>query len=270
MTTQQTIETRDGAGDDARARLLAGLPVTERELPLAGVATALLEGGAGPPVVLLHGPAASAAHWLRVIPGLAATHRVIAPDLPGHGASALTDGAELDAERMLAWLGALIERTCAAAARAGRLRAGRRRRRALRRRARPTASRGLVLVDALGLAPFAPAPAFHRALDAFLTGPGEDTHDALWQHCALDLDALRARMGAQWEPFRAYNVDRARTPSVLAALGAAMAHFGMPAIPPRSSTASPCAPRSSGAATTSRRRSPSPRPRARGTAGRCG
>jgi FAD/FMN-containing dehydrogenase/pimeloyl-ACP methyl ester carboxylesterase len=230
MTTQQTMETRDGAGDDARARLLAGLPVTERELPLAGVATALLEGGAGAPVVLLHGPAASAAHWLRVIPGLAATHRVIAPDLPGHGASALADGAELDAERMLAWLGALIERTCAAppvlvgyalgGAVAARFAA-----------AQPDRLAGLVLVDALGLAPFAPAPAFHQALEAFLTEPGEASHDALWQHCALDLDALRAHMGPQWEPFRAYNVDRVRTPSVLGALGAAMAHFGMPAIP---------------------------------------
>ena len=45
--------------DRARARverLLAGMPVTERRLQLAGVSTAVLEGGDGPPVVLLHGP----------------------------------------------------------------------------------------------------------------------------------------------------------------------------------------------------------------------
>ena len=40
---------------EARARLLAGIPVGERRLTLAGVSTAVLEGGAGPPLVLLHG-----------------------------------------------------------------------------------------------------------------------------------------------------------------------------------------------------------------------
>ena len=43
------------AGEDARARLLSGLPVTERRLQLAGVSTAVLEGGDGPPMVLLAG-----------------------------------------------------------------------------------------------------------------------------------------------------------------------------------------------------------------------
>ena len=113
VTQAQTQErrSRPPVGDDARERLLAGLPVTERRLQLAGVSTAVLEGGDGPPVVLLHGPSGYAAHWMGVIPGLVATHRVIAPDLPGHGASEVADGA-LDAARVLEWLGALIERTC--------------------------------------------------------------------------------------------------------------------------------------------------------------
>ena len=38
-------------------------------------------------------------------------------------------------------------------------------------------------------------------------------------------------MGERWEPFEAYNLDRARTPAVQAALGALMEQFGMPAIP---------------------------------------
>ncbi len=38
-----------------RDRLLEGLPVTERRLDMAGVSTSLLEGGEGPPIVLLHG-----------------------------------------------------------------------------------------------------------------------------------------------------------------------------------------------------------------------
>ena len=87
----QELPSRPSAGDDARERLLATLPVTERRLQLAGVSTAVLEGGDGPPVVLLHGSSGYAAHWMSVIPGLVADHRVIAPDLPGHGASRWTD-----------------------------------------------------------------------------------------------------------------------------------------------------------------------------------
>ena len=61
------------------------MPVTERRLEFAGISTAVLEGGDGPPVVLLHGPGEYAAKWMRVIPDLVTTHRVVAPDLPGHG-----------------------------------------------------------------------------------------------------------------------------------------------------------------------------------------
>jgi hypothetical protein len=102
---------RPAAGDVARQRMLAGLPVGERRLQLAGVSTAVLEGGEGPPVVLLHGPGEFAAKWMRVIPDLVTTHRVIAPDLPGHGTSEVTEG-QLDADRIFAWLAELIERTC--------------------------------------------------------------------------------------------------------------------------------------------------------------
>ena len=111
--TQGDVEQRGGrpGGDAARERLLAGLPVTERHVEAAGIATVALEGGDGPPVLLLHGPAGSAAHWMRVIPDLVTAHRVVAPDLPGHGASGMPD-APLDGDRMIAWLGELIERTC--------------------------------------------------------------------------------------------------------------------------------------------------------------
>jgi 2-hydroxy-6-oxonona-2,4-dienedioate hydrolase len=45
--------------------------------------------GAGPPVVLLHGGYGSWTHWLKNIDALAAFYRVIAPDLPGLGDSAM-------------------------------------------------------------------------------------------------------------------------------------------------------------------------------------
>jgi pimeloyl-ACP methyl ester carboxylesterase len=91
--------------------------------------------------------------------------------------------------------------------------------------------RRLVLVDTFGLRPFQPAPAFGVALSTFLAQPSERTHADLWQHCAFDLDALRQRLGERWQPFEAYNLDRARTPGVQAAVAALMEHFGMPAIP---------------------------------------
>ena len=165
MNTQHAVkeQTRRSAGDDPRERLLAGMPVTERHLQLAGVSTAVLEGGAGPPVVLLHGPGEYGAKWMRVIPELVKTHRVIAPDLPGHGASALVGGV-MGADRVLAWLEELIERTCLSRpALVGQILGG-----AIAARfasERSDRLRRLVLVDALGLAPFAPTPGVRAGPD---------------------------------------------------------------------------------------------------------
>ena len=92
--------------------------------------------------------------------------------------------------------------------------------------------RGIVLVDTLGLVPFAPGPGFGAALNESLAQPSDSTHDLLWRQCALDLEGLRARMGERWGPFRAYNVENASRPSTMAALGALMEQFGAPAIEP--------------------------------------
>lgn len=214
---------------DARSLLLAGLPVTEKRLALAGVSTAVLEGGAGTPLVLLHGPGEYGAKWLRVVPALVGGYRVIAPDLPGHGASTVDDGA-LDVEGVLAWLDALIARTCTEPpVLVGQIVGGAI---AARYAARPGARiRALVLADALGLAPFQPAPEFGRALMTFSAHPTDENHDRLWQRCAHDLAALREDMGEDWSALRAYNLDRARAPHVQAAVQGLMQHFGMPAIP---------------------------------------
>lgn len=84
-------------------------------------------------------------------------------------------------------------------------------------------------MDALGLVPFDPAPDFGVALNDFLSQPTAASHDRLWQHCALDLDTLQRRWGERWDDFRAYNVDRAQTPSVQSSMRALMATFGGPA-----------------------------------------
>ena len=212
-------------GDEARRRLLSDLPVAERRLLLAGVSTAVLEGGEGPPVVLLHGPMANATHWMRIIPGLVATHRVIVPDLPGHGASEVTDPVPLDARRVTHWLAELIAETCAMPPiLVGQTLGGAI---AIRFAIEPHARLGaLVLVDTLGLAPFQPTPEFGLALSTFLAGPTESTHTNLWQHCAFDLEALRHRVGKRWQQFEAYNLDRAREPDVQRAVAALMEQFG--------------------------------------------
>jgi pimeloyl-ACP methyl ester carboxylesterase len=221
---------RTRASDSARARVLAGLPVTERALLLNGVSTAVLEGGTGAPIVLLHGPSGYAAHWLRVIPGLARTHHVIAPDLPGHGASASCETVP-DNDALLGWLDDLIECTCSTPPIVvGQTLGG-----AIAARFASEWSsrlRALVLVDTLGLTPFQPLPEFGSALEAFLSAPAAQTHDRLWSQCAFDLPTLRSRLGDQWESLKAYNVACARTPGRLAAVAELMKQFGIPAIPP--------------------------------------
>ncbi len=222
-------QARDISTTGHRARLLAGVPVAERRLRLAGIDTPVLEGGDGSPVVLLHGPGGNGAHWVRTLPNLVTTHRPIAPDLPGQGESQL-DGVALDAETVLTWLDELIAATCETpptvvgyglgGAIAARFAA-----------AHPDRLGRLVLVDTLGLVPLEPAPDFGAALHGFLEQPNADTHERLWRHCARDLDGLRARMGERWDAFESYNLDRARTPAVAEALGALMAQFGGPSIP---------------------------------------
>jgi pimeloyl-ACP methyl ester carboxylesterase len=229
MTDVSDATTQPLTGERARGQLLSGLPVTERRLDLAGVSTAVLEGGDGPSVVLLHDPSEYAAKWFRVIPDLVRTHRVVAPDLPGHGTSRVTDGP-LDVDRVLAWLGELIDETCPSPpALVGLILGG-----AIAARfaaSHPDRVSRLVLVDALGLQPLQPTPEFGQALTAYLTEPSPGTHDELWRYCAFDIDRLRADLGAHWQPFAAYNVDRATAPDVQAALHQLMEDFAMPAIP---------------------------------------
>ena len=73
----------------ARPAMLAGLSARPRRLELAGAATAVLEAGDGPPLVLLHGGIeCGGAIWAPVValPSPSA-HHVVIPDLPGLGES---------------------------------------------------------------------------------------------------------------------------------------------------------------------------------------
>ena len=61
--------------------------IEERRIEVDGLSTRYLEAGEGPPLVLLHALGESAVDWRWVLPALARTHRVYAPDLPGFGGS---------------------------------------------------------------------------------------------------------------------------------------------------------------------------------------
>ena len=217
-------------GDDARRRVLAGAPVVERRVDLAGVSTAVLEGGDGPPVVLLHGQGGWSGMWLPVIGDLMTTHRVVAADLPGLGASEMPDGPP-DAARVLAWLGELIQRTCPAppALVGASLGASIAARFAV---AHPDRLSRLVLVDAGSLGRFRPAPGVLLALARFIARPNERTQQAFLRQVAVDPARVKAIMGERWEASQAYMLDRARTPSVRAANRRMLRELGTKAIAP--------------------------------------
>jgi pimeloyl-ACP methyl ester carboxylesterase len=207
--------TQRSAGEDPRAQLLSGLLVTERRLRLAGVSTSVLEGGGGPPMVLLAGE--FAAVWMRVIPDLVTTHRVIAPDLPGLGASEVPDGSP-DAATALAWLDELIDSTCAIPpVLVGKGAAG-----ALAARFSIDHSDRvdrLVLVDTYGLDRFRPPPGMALSFIGVLLRPSErGLQRSFRNYCFVDLDGVRAEMGERYEWMAAYALDRFRTPSVKAAM----------------------------------------------------
>jgi pimeloyl-ACP methyl ester carboxylesterase len=215
---------------EMQKRLLKDLPVTERRLDLAGVSTSLLEGGEGPSLVLLHGQGGFAAMWSRVIPHLTGSHRVVAPDLPGLGHSEVRTGT-LDPPAMVAWLGELIEQTCAeppilvghslggsfaahfAIEHGDQL-------------------RGIVLVDSGSLGPFRPAPGALAALVRYIRRPSPVTYERFSRQVFFDLERVRAEGGERWEALEAYHIDRTTQPSVRAANRQLLRRIGVRRIRP--------------------------------------
>lgn len=66
----------------------AKLPgLEERFATVKGVRMRYFLGGEGPPLVLVHGLGGAAANWIELAPLLARRHRLLVPDLPGHGGS---------------------------------------------------------------------------------------------------------------------------------------------------------------------------------------
>jgi pimeloyl-ACP methyl ester carboxylesterase len=59
----------------------------ERRAEVGGASLRYFVGGAGPPLVLVHGLAGAASNWIELAPVLARGHRLLVPELPGHGGS---------------------------------------------------------------------------------------------------------------------------------------------------------------------------------------
>lgn len=70
---------------EATSVLLPGF--TARSASLHGSRVAYQVAGEGPPVVLVHGLGGASSNWVETAPLLTGSHRVLAVDLPGHGAS---------------------------------------------------------------------------------------------------------------------------------------------------------------------------------------
>ncbi len=199
-------------GAEARKRLLAGLPVSQRRVDAGGVSTALLEGGVGSPLLLLHGGIeCGGAYWAPVVSRLIENHRVVVPDAPGLGESAPL--ARLDDETFARWLRELIGLTC---------------------EARPTlvahslfgtlaarfaAAHGdslsrLIIYAAPGIGRYRMPVGLRIVAISFALRPNERSGERFERFALLDRERTRRRDPAWFDSFSAYALSRARTSHV--------------------------------------------------------
>jgi pimeloyl-ACP methyl ester carboxylesterase len=200
----------DGAG--ARERALARLPVTTLRIDAGGVSTALLEGGSGPPLVLLHGGIeCGGAYWAPAISRLAERHRIIVPDAPGLGESeplpTLVD------ETSARWLRELIRQTCEATPTLvahslfGTI------------AARFAAAHGdllarLIVYAAPGVGPYRIPLGLRLVAVRFGLRPNERNEERFQRFALLDRERTRRQDHAWFDSFSAYELARARVPHV--------------------------------------------------------
>jgi pimeloyl-ACP methyl ester carboxylesterase len=205
------------AGKDARQRLLAGVPVTERRLQLAGVSTAVLEAGGGPPLVLLQGGIeCGGVYWAPVISRLAESHRLIVPDVPGLGESEPV--ARLDAAAFAAWFAELLRETCrekptlVAHSLGGSLAAR-------FAAAHGDLLRGLVIYAAPGIGPYRMPLGLRVVAIRFGLRPTERNAERFDRWAFFDFDQARRRDPGWFEAFSAYTRVRAAVSHVKRTMG---------------------------------------------------
>lgn len=204
------------APDEARRRMLAGLPITERRLDLAGVATTVLEAGDGPTLVLLHGGIeCGGAYWAPALARLAERHHLVVPDAPGLGQSEPVD--RLDVDVFAGWFGALLDAThCEQPTLVAHSLLG-------SVAARWAVRRGyvldrLVIYGAPGIGPYRMPAGLVYAAIRFGMRPTARNAERFERFALLDLDATRAQDSEWFEAFDVYLRSRAGDPNVKRAM----------------------------------------------------
>lgn len=199
------------AEDLARVRLLSGLPIEEHRLDVNGTATSVLEGGHGPPLILLHGGIeCGGTYWAPVISRLADHHHLVVPDVPGLGES--DPVARLDAA-FEDWLAALFRMTCeetptlVAHSLSGTLAA----RFASRR---GDLLRRLVIYGAPGIGPYKMPMGLRIVAVRFALRPSPENADRFDRWAFVDLDRARQHDPDWFDAFSAYTRARAVVPHV--------------------------------------------------------
>jgi len=96
--------------DAEYARWVWRAGVERHDIQVADHRIAYYEGGAGTPVLLIHGFTGSKENWLPTARGLTDRFRVVMPDLPGWGDSSRLAGADYAIEPQVERLAALIDR----------------------------------------------------------------------------------------------------------------------------------------------------------------
>ena len=199
-------------GSEARERVLAGLPVAERRLDVGGVSTALLEGGAGSPLLLLHGGIeCGGAYWAPVITRLVENHRLVVPDVPGLGES--EPFARLDYDTFARWLRELLQLSCeprptlVAHSLFGTL--------AARFAAAHADSLArLIVYAAPGTGPYRIPLGLRMVAIRFAVRPNERNEERFERFALLDRERTRRRDPAWFDSFSAYALSRACVPHV--------------------------------------------------------
>jgi pimeloyl-ACP methyl ester carboxylesterase len=172
----------------------------------------VLEGGDGPPLVLLHGGIeCGGAYWAPVISRLAESHRLIVPDAPGLGESEPV--ARLDAAAFGDWFAELVRLTCReepaliAHSLVGSL--------AARFAARHgDLLRRLVIYGAPGIGPYRMPLGLRVVAIRFGLRPSERNAERFDRWAFFDLDRTRRRDPGWFEAFSAYSRSRAVVPHV--------------------------------------------------------
>lgn len=192
--------------------MLEGLAATTRTLDIAGLPTAVIEAGDGPPLLLLHGAIeCGGATWAPVLTQLAQHNRVVVPDIPGVGESAPVP--RLDVDTFARWLNGLVEKTglerptLVAHSTAGSLAAR------FATRGTDLISR-LVLYAAPGVGPYRIPLRLAYLATRFAIRPTPRNAERYDRFALLDLDATRHRDPGWYEAFDAYTRARSTLPHV--------------------------------------------------------